>query len=287
MAPAYSKIPLKVDLQSFDGTDAKYALWRFQVDQILESRGLTRLTEDIRYRPQKDLDDEKLTVDELEDLPNLKLVITSSLRGEAQVYASSCVGYNLPGLLQTFDERWNSQNAANRMVYLKKLINEGVKPGQCLAKYFASKQTLLKENLRNTITVDELLMLACITNLPNKYKDMGSMLLSDPQLTWHKAERALLDREAGVKNDKESDEHEVQLAALQAKVDELQAEAHWTSGESWMGKGKGKRSQGKGKGKNVIKWDDKKVALYNAGKCFKCGSTKHKSAQCPQNKKKA
>ena len=205
---------VKIEFPQFEGKSEKYFSWRFAVDQLFESKGLVKLRDDIIVRPMKKLGDGVLNDEEKKAMPHMKLVVTSTLRGEAQIYAASLKNKNPPEMLQLFDDRWNAQHMTSRMASYRKLINGAPKSGEPLAKHFANKEMLLRENLRDTVTPDEILTLSTLSNLPSKYKDIVTLLLSDKDLDYEKAKKTILEHEVNVQSeDKETDVHVLQARA--------------------------------------------------------------------------
>ena len=200
----------------------------------------------------------QFSVGEQKFLSKLYGHMSAVLEGDALGVARS-VGRDAISLLRGLNSRFQSQSKVRRFHILKSILFDPPAAGESLESWMVGKQTRMREELRDRLSVDEVLILAVFSLVPLQYQQVLTPLLLKSQCSIEEVKRTVVETERSVLGG-ESDGHTLYAAAHVKK-----------SGQK---KGKGKKGK-KGKGKNQ----------HENYKCHGCGAWGHVRKDCPKKKK--
>jgi len=283
----------KGDLDEHEPNHVSYKDWRFKLEGKLIGTEMKQefdnLVENVAQNINANLR-KKLAV--------LYQWILDRLAGEPLQLAQTVENQNAVNIVRVLDRQYNSQGRGQRKLALTALISDKPKVDESLSGFIARKQTMGRDRLKNTVTIDELIELGVLTNLPAEYTHAVTGLLANDAATWAQCKKVLLETETAVKASRPEQQtttvlqaqaptSDVEMKDVEMKVDKLTAAiakmVRSTKGKgagkgSWKG-GSYKRSDNK-KGKG---WYDAKKSSNkeNERKCWNCGHTGHQKSNCP------
>jgi hypothetical protein len=277
--PGEDKNLPKVELVPYSGEIAKWPSWYFQLQTYLEAFGISvsALTD-------------PPPADQKEKYSRLKGVLAANLKGEALSVMQSADPPSLKNILKLMRKRFNPQTKTGRLQYLRRLLNDAMKSNQGMAKYIESKREILRDNLENKCTLDEILLIGIISGLPETYVSQVTQLLcKDASLALPSLEQSLLELESSkvALNQKKNEDNTATAltASMKSEVKKEVAAQYGKTGKGAGRQGGPKNSKGNqkghGKGKGNHKGSKGGHPYQKDNTCWHCGSHFHRRGNCP------
>ena len=281
---------VKIDCPEFDGTVEKFDEWLFAVAGACAAHSIWDLVED-QMKETPTIPEAAFTDEQKNILSRLYGFVIGKVKGKAAVEARKVKEKTLIPLLKQLCKRYDAQGKALRMIALRSLVSKRMGEDEDPENFFDDKETLARERLKGKVTMEELLMLSSVLNLPERFKAVTIPMLSSAGATYEGIKKAVLEFHASEK-DQQIEEDTVQV---------LKAEAEETSSAAWkqalnkeaqklFNSGAFKKkvakvlyTKGKGKSKGG-KWGVKKYVEEKNRTCFNCGKKGHMAKSCPAKK---
>ena len=280
----------KGDLDEQEPNHVSYKDWRFKLDGKLIGKEMKTEFDNLVNNNAQNINAALRT-----KLAVLYQWILDRLAGEPLQLAQTVENQNAVNVVRVLDRQYNSQGRGQRKLALTALISDKPKVDESLSGFIARKQTIGRDRLKNTVTMDELIELGVLTNLPADYTHAVTGLLANDAATWGHCKKVLLETETAVKASRPEQQTTTVLQAqarqsdVEMKVDKLTA-AIAKMVQTTRGKGGGKGSwkggshqssynkHGKGGWKPQAQKSGDKTSER---KCWNCGHKGHQKSNCP------
>ena len=245
------------------------------------------------HRAVEKLRDGSLTVDELssdeqESHDQLWGYLVQRLSGRALEVARGA-GDSLHECVAALDSLFNAQNASQRMLSMKSLVTSKMDESGDLIRFIGEKESQVKERLQGCISPEEVLLLSVVTNLPKRFAETVSTILTTEGITFAQAKAKLVEFE----NTYKTGHAETDKAVLHVTQKELDAKISQAVLNFTRGLNDRKGGGGKGGGKPLLtakKTGEKDKGNKGDGKarrkCYACGGLGHEKKDCPNRKNK-
>ena len=283
----------KSKLGQFKGAREKYSDWRHL---LLSVCGSFDPSNNLKYFATQERDENGNI--RQENLPggntaaavrtreaNAKIMaeLTLSLQGPPLDIAKAVQIQDIKHVLAALDLKYWGQSASERTISLRELICQR-QNGKSVDQHFQCKRAIMREKLKNEITVDEVLLASCTMTLDQQYDSIAEQVLSnhDDPPDLDQVIRTCRERER-ILNNRHSEKQADQTAVVAA------AEGEKKQG----GKVKDPLTQVLGKMTALCNTIAAQQKNNNGGgnekvsgvKCWNCNQRGHKSSDCPQPRK--
>ena len=281
---------IKIECSEFDGTVEKFDEWLFAVAGACTAYNIWDLVED-QLKPSPTIAQSAITDEQKTLLARLYGFVIGKVKGKAATEARKVKEKTLIPLLKQLCTRYDAQGKALRMIALRSLISKRMQEDEDPENFFDEKETLARERLKGKVTMEELLMLATVLNLPERFKAVTIPMLSSAGVTYEQIKKAVLEFYASEK-DQQNEEETMQVlkadaedsAAWKAAVNK-EAQKLFNSGAFTKKVCRVLYSKGKGKGKGQGgKWGVRKFVEEKDRTCYKCGKKGHVAKNCQSKK---